>query len=88
MGDCALRGVGSQPPLKPARVSLLQLENAHHPLMKQPGQVPMVSCSKKGFPHDAEHFLSILQGGNDLPVSPLQEETLEGSTMDETDARE
>lgn len=94
MGDCVL-GFGSQPPLKPVHVSLLQPENAHHPLMKQLGQAPMVSCGEKGFPHDTEHFLSILQGGNDTPphthpppVPPQQEETQEGSMMNKRHTRE
>lgn len=87
MGDCAL-GIGSRPPLKPAQVSLLQLQNAHHPLMKQLGQVPAANCSEEGFPHDAEHFVSIPQGGNNLPMPTQLEETWEGSTTDETSARE
>lgn len=87
MGDCAL-SFGSQPPLKPTHVSLLQPENAHHPLMKQLGHVPAASRSEKGFPHDTEHFLSILHGRNDPPVPLQREETREGSTMDERDARE
>lgn len=41
----------------------------HHPLMEL-GQEPTSGCSKKGFPHDVEHSISIPQGGNNLPVLP------------------
>lgn len=72
--------VPTSPEARPA--SLFKLENVHHPLMKQLGQAPMVSCGEQGFPHDAEHFLSILQGGNDPPVSLQREKTCEGSMME------